>query len=283
MKLGQTSYLGRAADAPSAAALRRLLRPPAPRRRREDRPAAGARSATPTTRVAALAHRDRCAPPTTASSASRTAGCARRCSTPTRSRSASRSSCRARRCSASRARATRSSRSSTSCRRCSGSAARPAGRRRAATAATSARCCAASSDARARRRAVHLRRPPGRHRVPGRAGPAQPDPLRARRALEVRGLPRPDGQVAPEYELYDLEQRPRRGAEPRRQAHRARAHGLARAAIQRMHALLERACAASGTLTPALPPMPPRTPLRRARVGVLSCSTGADAGPGRER
>ena len=68
----------------------------------------------------------------------------------------------------------------------------------------------------------------------------------------------PSGKVAPEYELYDLTADP---DEALNLVHKRTGRGrteLARAAIQRMHTLLERACAASGTLTPALPPMPPQ-------------------------
>ena len=68
-----------------------------------------------------------------------------------------------------------------------GAARRPRALRRARPRAAAAR----RARGRARRGALHLRRPPGRHGVPGRAGPAEPDPLRARLALEVRGLPRP--------------------------------------------------------------------------------------------
>ncbi len=90
-QLGMDNYLGAAAGPPGPAGLRRLLRPPAPRRRREDRaPAAGARPA-PMTPIRCARARSSCAPPTTARWACPTAGCARRSSTPTRRRSACRS------------------------------------------------------------------------------------------------------------------------------------------------------------------------------------------------
>ena len=94
------------------------------------------------------------------------------------------------------------------------------------------------------------------------AGPAQPHPLRARRALEVRGLPRPHGPQPAEYELYDLEADPdealnllvTRGG-------RGRTLEASRQAA-RLHALLEQACAEAGVTSPPLRapgvPAPPR-------------------------
>jgi arylsulfatase A-like enzyme len=63
----------------------------------------------------------------------------------------------------------------------------------------------------------------------------------------------PSGGVAPEYELYDLDADPDEAlnlADKRTGRGRTAA---ARREIPRLHALLEQACAASGTLTPALP------------------------------
>ena len=194
-KLGMDNYLGPLPDLQAQAGLRRLLRPPAPGRRREDRPPAARARPARGPGLAALAHGRSCAPPTTARWASPTAACARRSSTPTRRRSACRSWSRTRACSRSRARATRWCRCSTSSPPCSASPgpARPApepldgddlgpaaarrGARRSAT-----RCCSPTTTTR-----------PGTALQDG-AGPAQPDPLRARRALEVRRLPRPARQ-----------------------------------------------------------------------------------------
>ena len=103
---------------------------------------------------------------------------------------------------------------------------------------------------RARRGAVHLRRPPGGHGVPGRARPAEPDPLRARPALEVRDLSRPHGRAAPEYELYDLETDP---DEAVNLADKRTGRGRTRTAEGerlRLHALTRRRVRGDGTLTP---------------------------------
>jgi choline-sulfatase len=67
----------------------------------------------------------------------------------------------------------------------------------------------------------------------------------------------PAGRVAPEYELYDLEQDPDESlnlVDKRTGRGRTR---FARETALRMHALLEAKCTATGTLTPALPPARP--------------------------
>ena len=65
----------------------------------------------------------------------------------------------------------------------------------------------------------------------------------------------PDGLTAPEYELYDLETDP---DEALNLADKNTGRGRTRTAERerrRMHGLLQRACAESGTLTPPLPPV----------------------------
>ena len=155
-----------------------------------------------------VAHGGRADRPTTASWASRTAACGRRCSTPTRSRSACRWSSRARRCSPRRARATRSSRSSTSCRRSSAWPARPS-RPPALRRPRPRPGAAGRARRRPRRGALHLRRPPGR-RPRSRRRPGQPNRIRCvrDRRWKYAVYLDPDGRVAPEYELYDLESDP---------------------------------------------------------------------------
>src|SRR6185437_8579775 len=75
----------------------------------------------------------------------------------------------------------------------------------------------------ARRRALHLRRPPGRHGVPGRAGAAEPDPLHPRPAMEVRGLSRSARPRRSRVRAVRPGGGPVRGAQPGGQAHGARA------------------------------------------------------------
>ncbi len=101
-KIGQTSYLGALR---TRAEQQRYVDFYAHLHRVVDRKIGRllARSATPTTRVAALAHRDRAHVGPRRARASRMAGCARRCSTRTRRRCASRSSSPGRRCSTGRA------------------------------------------------------------------------------------------------------------------------------------------------------------------------------------
>ena len=63
----------------------------------------------------------------------------------------------------------------------------------------------------------------------------------------------PRGRVKPEYELYDLDTDP---SEARNLAEKVGGRGRtdeARAELPRLHALLERACAETGTLAPELP------------------------------
>ena len=108
--------------------------------------------------------------------------------------------------------------------------------------------------------------------VPGGAGPAEPDPLRARPALEVRRLPRPDRRRRARVRALRPRGRPRRGAQPRRQAHGPRPDG-ARAGARRvrLHALLEQLCAATGTLTPRAAAAPPDAAARSA-LGALAAA-----------
>ena len=89
----------------------------------------------------------------------------------------------------------------------------------------------------------------------------------------------PAGDVAPEYELYDLETRPRRGAQPRRQAHgsrpdragRARAHPHARparAAVRRHRHAHAGSCRPPGARLPCM-----------AETPTLYVCHGDDGGP----
>jgi choline-sulfatase len=71
----------------------------------------------------------------------------------------------------------------------------------------------------------------------------------------------PSGKVAPEYELYDLKSDPDESLNlADKRTGRARTE-LARGELLRMHAHLERACVATGTLTPELPPPPSQGPV----------------------
>ena len=79
--------------------------------------------------------------------------------------------------------------------------------------------------------------------------------------LEVRRLPRPERQVAPEYELYDLEADPDEALNLVDKATGVGRTVQARREALRLHGVLERLCAASGTMTPALPAAPGRTPV----------------------
>jgi hypothetical protein len=64
----------------------------------------------------------------------------------------------------------------------------------------------------------------------------------------------PSGRAAPEYELYDLESDPDEAANlVDKRTGRAFSEEAERERV-RMHERLERACAASGTLEPQLPP-----------------------------
>ena len=74
---------------------------------------------------------------------------------------------------------------------------------------------------------LHLRRPPGGHRAPGRAGPAEPDPRRADRARQSsRSTSTPTAGAPTEYEMYDLERDPDEAPQPRRPHHRRAARRL---------------------------------------------------------
>jgi arylsulfatase A-like enzyme len=69
----------------------------------------------------------------------------------------------------------------------------------------------------------------------------------------------PSGDAAPEYELYDLESDPDEALNlVDKRTGRGRTMA-AEAECRRLHELLERACAESGTLTPALPPRSSRS------------------------
>ena len=92
MRMGMNAYMGPLRNRARAARLRQLLRPPAPRRRREDRPHRRRPRRPRRARTRCARGRSSSAAPTTARWASPTAACARRCSTSTRRRSTSRSS-----------------------------------------------------------------------------------------------------------------------------------------------------------------------------------------------
>ncbi len=66
----------------------------------------------------------------------------------------------------------------------------------------------------------------------------------------------PDGAVAPEYELYDLEADPDEALNLVAKGTGAGRTAQARREARRLHGVLERLCAASGTTSPRLPPAP---------------------------
>ena len=86
--------------------------------------------------------------------------------------------------------------------------------------------------------------------------PGQPNRIRCVRdaPLEVRAsTSTPPGAAGPEYELYDLESDPDEALNLVDKRTGAGRTARARDAARRMHELLAAACAATATLTPALP------------------------------
>ena len=158
-------------------------------------------------------------------------------------------------CSPSRARATRSSRWSTSSRRSSGWPAPLRDPDRSRRTATSARCCAGETDQLARRGArspttTTRRRRRSRRRRASRTGSAACATARWKYAVYLD----PTGRAAPEYELYDLEADPDEAVNlADKRTGRGRTAEAERERV-RLHALLEQLCIATNTVTPALPP-----------------------------
>ena len=254
-KLGLTSYLGALRRREEQQRLRRLLRAPAPRGRRQGRAAAGRARRPGRPRLAAVADRGR------ADRRPRRARALARRPAPedlqrlrgVDPRAAGRvepgavpGAARER-----RARLARRRRADAAGPR------RGAGRARgASTATTSDRCCGASATASATRSCS-----PTTTTRPATAfqeAPGQPNRIRCvrdRRWKYAVYLDPPAGGAR--VRALRPRGRPRRGPEPRRQAHRASAGRRRRAReARRLHGVLERLCAASGTTSPRLPPAP---------------------------
>ena len=213
MQMGMTAYMGPLRNRRDSARLRQLLRLPAPGRRREDRAGAVGARGHRRSRLAALRTVVvRCADH--GRWGCRMAAFARRPSTPMRRRSTCRSSSRTPCCSPAARRRMPWPRWWTSCRRCSGSveaevpvrlrgrdlmpvlaeAATPGRDPLARSGSTSRRSPTTEPGSqRSRHRALHLRRPPGRHGAHGGAGSAEPDPSHPHPDRQVRLLLRPGG------------------------------------------------------------------------------------------
>ena len=211
----------RAARRPGAPRLRQLLRLPAPRRGREDRPPAGRARRPGRPGLAALADGDR------ADVRPRRAGAlARRAAPEDVQRLRGVDPRAARDLEPGAVPAAARERRAGVARRPGADAARPGGRARAtgalrrrrpgadpergAATPSATRCCSPTTTTRPARRS--------RTCPASRTGSA----ACATRAGSTRSTSTRRGEAAPEYELYDLESRPERGAQPRGQAQRAR-------------------------------------------------------------
>ena len=129
---------------------------------------------------------------------------------------------------------------------------RPAG----STATTSGRCCAASATASATRSCSPTTTTRRGRRSRRRRGSRTGSAACATAAWKYAVYLDPDGAVAPEYELYDVEADPDEALNLVAKGTGAGRTAQARREARRLHGVLERLCAASGTTSPRLPPAP---------------------------